>query len=445
MKALLFIVLTTIVPALAHALPYVGPDKKPCNVNEPTGEFLEINAGYITDENCENIYVKPPTVGNLYLNEDHFFEQSTLSYCKMSTKMRDIIASNEAKGSQESDNPDPMVPIRYFEIAARAEAARNKLINTLGTVATVAGRVNLGWASIVNEYKRLNPGKSVLQLPITFGAMSFEEIRYSDLEDDIYTNRQNKMVNRLVTSSAQVNSGVDALLNNLLPSNYGVLFANHYLMGQTGAFTVDLSLSGLCAMMDENGRITRGVASNFNPTYTYVYPVETKSLFDVSINIDSLKPKMQEIARSRGGLNGFSITIEEFKKELGGDGVGAFEITLKDGIASTQLAASLRDQYQKDLKDSAISAFLALASGKINSALLNAKYTEAERRSHRHCEKKFGIFKSCHTHYFTVNVEKINWNLVSEEIHKMVGGGVHSTAQQYQTVHHFDTLAFEPK
>ena len=57
---------------------------------------------------------------------------------------------------------------------------------------------------------------------------------------------------------------------------------------------MDLSLSGLCAMMDENGRITRWVASNFNPTYTYVYPVETKSLFDVSINIDSLKPKMQE-------------------------------------------------------------------------------------------------------------------------------------------------------
>lgn len=431
---MLFFVGTCLLAANAMAdtsLPYIGPEASACKVNAPEGEMATVDAGYLTSEDCRVLYVKPPIKGVIDYVDSQVY--GAISYCPLEVDARASLA--EYRNITTSNTVSAQDRIAAVTLANIFEQQISNLYDSAGTVALLGANVNLNWAKMIKAYKDANPGiRDIRALPISFGGLSahVKDNRINDIDED----SREDIVRRLVINGKKIEAANEKILNTFVPQDLQPLFLGTYAMGQSASMQLALNLKGACAMFNQDRSPMSRADVYFMPTYTYTYPVQTKSFFKITLDTSVFEGVLKNIAKSS---NMAQVSVEELKSKI--KNTSAVKITLNDGFAKVPSAVSLRDKYESEIKTAVIESFLNTASTSINRAKKESEYTVMERRTRRVCRRRL-FWKSCSNKVYHVPVKKIDWAKVNRVIDRL-GGEVSGGSEKYSTIHYMDTVVFD--
>ncbi len=395
-----FITLSALIGAEAFAsssLPYIGPQQENCNVRTPGVVANDIDAGYLASEDCKTIYVLPPVEGRFRFG--HASSTWDVKLCPLVNRSLDLVGEHVKK--IETANFEEA---RKLNIEARELSAAVNSIGGDRVVSLVAGSAQLGWERIVQAYKTLNPNTDVRRLPIATGIFSTSTYAESDLSLSQPVGGVRKVeVHGLKLPpemSSSENMAVPEYIKKI-PERPGSV---NILMGEGLGFNIYLTLAGACSLQPDARHPIAG-------TYTYFYPVQTKSFFRVALDENLLEREIMEMAASKNG----AVNVDELYNKVSQS--KSVEIVLNNGmIDNNEEVKRLEVEYKEDLTKFAIENVLAIVGSEMKSMVERATYIEKEARYQRVCKRRFLRSKKCHTNTYYVEVKKIDWNNLKQQL-----------------------------
>jgi hypothetical protein len=204
-------------------------------------------------------------------------------------------------------------------------------------------------------------------------------------------------------------------------------------MGEGVGLDLMLNLKGACTFRKESKYSIAG-------TYTYFYPVQTKSFYKIEINKEALKEKILETIRA---VDSTSISVQDLYAKVKGS--ASVVVTLNEGAFPGLGDTAKLETFKADLIQLVLDNVLSSVSTQMNSVINKATYNVTENRTTRNCHSSWGgIVKSCHTHQYQVVISKINWDLVNEKLQHIIGD-TDAQADSYKTFYMIGTSALMPK
>jgi hypothetical protein len=431
--SLFFILAVSSLAAQAQTtLPYLGPQAMSCNIKIPTGDLEKFDSGTIPSEDCRIVYVLPPVTGAINFNSVTEFWDTKL--CSLIDNLYENILNHQKAIATGNLSPEQIQKISS-EVAA-ANQSIDTLANGNTVAATVAGSVHLRWSRLVNAYKELNPNIDVRRMPIIAGVFS---TRVQEVDEFGLQGVAGGVVRMSVYGLGLPNENDYDGINNMPFPDYLKKLTKekgsvNVLMGEGMGFDMQLNLKGACAFQANSRYALAG-------TYTYFYPVQTKSLYRVVPNSILLKADILKAINARGTN---VITTEELYEKVKDS--NSVTVELNEGIFDGQAeAARLEKDYKEDLIKLVLSDVLSVVSTNISSVLDSAKYQAEEDRSRETCKKKWYGHNKCHTHYYKVTVTKIKWEAVDKMLQELVTtANKGAQAVTYKTFNMVGTSAMLP-
>jgi len=416
-------------------VPYLGITKAglKCEVKQlaSTEVLARTDAGYLTDEDCQTIFVKPPVEGEIEI--DHILSPKKM-FC--AGKNRQLQALNQwNEKAIKGANNDPQF------LAKIAEQYQEALEDIYGSDdrtygGTLSGTLNLRWGRLVEAYRKLNPDKTVRPLPIRIGLFNSQIVSDTGKGG---SGQVNSHILRMTTNGLTLrpDSGdADPFLSEIakkLAAGYKTT-----IMGQAISTSMDLSLGAICSL-DSDKTEQNGKAALFNGTYTYFYPVQTQAFFKINWGpSERLALALTESIQKNGG----KLTPEDFTKSI--DQYSGYTVTINDGILpGTGEGEKLREEMEGELKELVADQVLSLIASRIDTIINDSTVTSYETRHHTHCRGRW-IFKKCRTSSYTVAVQTVDWSSVQTKISSAMSGGSSAGANKYLSFYMMDTSVFKP-
>ncbi len=408
-------------PTLAGTtLPYFGPDQKNCQIKSPAGDLARYDAGFIPSENCEYIYVLPPKSGVIEFRKPQF-ETIVNSTCEWIKSEKERILKDDS-GSQTGLSPAEVIRRKTAELR-NFEKEVNRI--TSDPAAVAAGAAYFDWNALIRAYREANPATkaSFVAMPVQIGALSVSRHK----KEGGFTVTQNNLVSELIVSGVRFpeETATDADDATGLPL-YSSLFGNqNTIMGQSAGLLMNFNLTGACTLYEN--RI--GLEKMLSGSYTYVYPVQTKSLSRVEFNQDILSSALNDFSKRHVGTEFY---LDEFINAI--EASKAFEITLKEGsFSDPDLSSSLTD-FKADLIAKAAEVLSAslVRQSKLAKVAATQITTEDQPETHCHQQNFLNPIRSCSELRFKINTTTVDWSKVAKEISENMNPP-ESATQSYKT------------
>ncbi len=424
-----------------HALPYYGPSlKHPCKVNQPDPKkYGDLDAGYLTNEDCTTIYVKPPLVGSMVMNEPNFMYPEQRGDCEaMDTALKYLQRWYERAFRSHRQN--------VVAIDRDYTTQLNDIVNYGSTDAysRITGQISLQWSKLVQAYQDANAGsrETVKQLPILIGVLTGTQegvVSYGSM-----INIQN-LVNATKTNIVSQKFFGLQLPNDLRSSdrfpippeleNYGG-HDDPVIMGQSLAFELELNRSGTCAILNGQTELAEDPLADFAATYTYFYPLQTDALISVTYKASNLRKKLGPILKEYHGHIDVAQLQAAFKNS------NPITLNLNPGLFKTD--PNFENEYRASLEHYILDGLLSKISSEVDLAVNGAKYNVQQTLNNRTCSHALGIGPIfCHNHYYTVNTLHIDWAKVDKFLASYAPSST-GEVKQYHNLVWYDTTTFKP-
>lgn len=451
-------------------LPYIGMKAKNCKVKAID---TVLDGGYLTDENCNTLYVRPPKYGEARLTA--YSPTTNLRKCER------INASNAAqlgniKLVQEYSKKQLDLKNEILEGVATGQSiedAKNKLkeVNELLTIfnnsvvsqdeaiedanSRYGGPVMITlayhWAEIIEQYRVSNPGfKAVKPLPITKGYLT-HQMKRSD-ENAVTLGEQpvikiHKSGLPLQTSKPGSTDDSDDNFNNLLTGSPATEEATSTLMEGSANLGIELSLLGLCPYTDlESSEMFDGTASKspvayLTPNFTYYYPVASKSIYKVSINPASIGDAVVELRKKGKGV----VESMDLANVLAAKDSEIFtEVSTGDLGGTDGVSPEAKKQAKKHLLDYIANTVLRSVGTLVDTLSRSSDYRDhwtETRRGRRSCG--FLGLSRC-SYSYQVKKSKPNWNKIAKAIEGQINTSRSASSETQRTYQIPGTMAFVP-
>lgn len=404
-------------------LPYIGPQMLTCEVKQPA---TDVNAGYLTNEDCTVIYVLPPVEGAIK------FGSSTSTWDMMFCPVVDLIESKIAEYAEKQKRKDISTE-ELRKISGDIAGLKRDLNKIAGTdtVLTAVASAQLGWSKLVDSYAELNP-QPVRKMPLVAGIFSTALYQADEFSDSI-----SGAVNKLRVHGIELPNEFDNVQNVPLPDFLNKISQDsdktNVFMSEGVGLDLMLNLKGACSFRKESKYSIAG-------TYTYFYPVQTKSFYKIDINKIRLQEKILETIKAVGSS---SISVEDLYAKV--KDATAIIVTLNEGAFPGLGDIAKLELFKADLIKLVLDNVLSSVSTQMESVLNKATYNVTENRATRNCHSSWGgIVRSCHTRLYTVVVSKINWDVVNEQLQYVIGD-TGAQVESYKAFYMIGTSALMPK
>lgn len=417
------------------SLPYIGPEAKKCDVIQPGqgDKTYAVDAGYVSSEDCSVIYIKPPAAGKIIWNQftsNPWDEPFCDAIGSILLKLSENVIQRESKD----------LSIEKVKQLVKEFIALRKELDSINKESkfisgSLAGLVDLQWNQLVTDYKYLNPDKDIRELPITAGVLSTGLYSNSDILNE--SEEVLAGVKGLSLHGTSMPSEFSDDSNMPVPEFFKKLEKQegslNVLMSHSVGMTLHLNLTGMCSFLKKQNY---AMAS----TYTYFFPVQTKSTFRVTINDKQLEKDIFSIIQAKGGY----VTVEELFEKV--NGTKSVLIEMNEGVTGdSDEARRLEKEYKESLISLVLKTVLDTVSSQSQAIIERAAYTIFEERHQISCRRAGGLSglfggQNCTHHRYFVPIRKIDWAKVGQQLGDLVrdqSGGVSS----YKTFYMMGTSA----
>jgi hypothetical protein len=448
-------------------LPYIGERPRPCQVNVPRAEALD--GGYLTDEACTTIYVKPPQFGaarmsshSRTLNLDNCEGINDLNRIQIKAiqDIRKVEMQMQEAQAKLSVNPTEDLLNRIKEMTKLVNSAmeleRSMRSYLDSKKSEVGGSVTVTldnlWGQIVEKYKVLNSpslnGLVVERMPINAAFLSYDMVRQSEdlalggistaLSPVIQTTKTTLPV-RLPPAMDPSKRSDGELPDSMAPP------VSAYAFGNSASITMVLSLLGLCPYTGISSPLrlpgTESLVSYLTPNVTYFYPVASKSFYKVKINASALA---SAVVQSYQKAN--VVDASRLAQLLSGGSSLAFEEQSSQDVRGAQ---SLTPEQKQTIKGQLITyvteAVLKNIGNLIGALKESSDYQNSNTEVHRgsRCHGKW-FWRRCHNYTYEVVVKTPNWDAIARKVESILNASSGTVTSNQSTYEYSDTMAFIP-
>ncbi|WP_282610891.1 hypothetical protein [Pelagibius sp. Alg239-R121] len=383
----------------------------------------KIDGGFLLNEDCTAIFVKPPLVGSTTFVG--FVPSVAVRTCpavlSSTATINALMARGEKLGQKIAAGEATSEEIADF---TQVQAALRALLDNFARLAAAEGLqanllLTLEWNNLLGEYRRLNEQNYfVTGLPVEAGVLSFN---LTTVERALLLVDANVVPTALEIDVPGIKfNGLENFNIAAEPQDNAVIFGN-----SINGF-VRLTLAGACDFYDsEIGNVTpRGstdemAGARLVANYTFVYRLESAATYTMEFDASAIGEIVQrEVQRRNGNVTAGSLSEALFDVQQ----TSTFRINIDDprGILDSEklregFMSRVRESFAHDL----LSKFSEAQSVDLPPDQSNLNLTGFREETHkaRHCRRKWGIFKSCSDHVYKV---KIRTQQVKERVRKLI-------------------------
>lgn len=319
------------------SLPFIGLKSNACKVNKVNSV---LDGGFLTDEACEILFVRPPSFGTLKsielspstnvskcnaTNTVNAAQIANLVFMEEYSSIKNVLekklkdakeAGNIALVSsiqEKLDNANEMLDVFKTSVEVQ-ESAIDYASSKYG--GPIRLQLKYYWSELVEKYRKANPNfTEVKALPITKGYLSYD--MSNPLENATSLGR-NPVIDLLKTSLPMAKksiSDLDSLGDISLLRKHNTKGPTAELLRDVGVLQVNLNLLGICPFLD--GGEQSSPLAGFTPAFTYHFPVATSSLFNVELKAEYLAGAVTELAE-KGVVNSAELAsaLSKFENQI---------------------------------------------------------------------------------------------------------------------------------
>jgi hypothetical protein len=320
---------------MADTIPYLGPRDLSASancsnfrVNKPNEEYLsKIDGGVLLDENCKTIFVKPPIFGNAKINGRPFIyggvsnptcdtyntEAELMSSVnnafklKFCSKKEQTFKSGQLTCSTaEKQMPSTQDLMDYNDSVEIMENLLNRYKKSDEIISRMSVVFSSEWQKLVDAYQVANSNVTVQALNISF-AMPARVPNEEKSELEKFTNPDHY---KLKIAAHEVNLSATNLpedIKKMVGTGLVPFIADSFAAQVTLGVTTGCPIITELDVLSNSGTLVQKLESDAKATtFTYFYPVNTKSFATISVLTENIKPVIEEIINKQ---------IEEGKSE----------------------------------------------------------------------------------------------------------------------------------
>ena len=448
-------------------LPYIGIKASSCKVK---GIDTVLDGGYLTDEKCNTLFVRPPKFGEARLSA--YSSTTNLSKCdrinasnaaqlgnilmvkdysNQQLKLNDELRKALAEGSSEAverikeklRNVNELLTLFNSSVVSQDEAIEDANSRYGGPVMIT---LMYHWAKVVDLYREANPQfKAVKPLPITKGYLTH---KMSNASAGAMSLGENPVIDIHSTGlPIAQSSSSDSDSEDLLSASQDTSNSTAALMEGTANLGLELSLLGLCPYKNMksselfNGTVTESPVAYLTPNFTYFYPVASKSIYKVSINpvslgeaVIALRKKGQGLVQSMDLANVLSENEGQIFEEVSTSDIGG-----SDGVSE-----ETKKQAKQHLLDYIANSVLRNI-GTLVDTLSNSSSHRIYWKETVHATRSCGFLGWDRCRYsYKVTKSKPNWAKIAKEIEKQLNTTRTASSESQNTYQIAGTMAFVP-
>lgn len=380
------------------------------------------DGGFLLDKDCETLYVFPPKFGRVTV--DKYATGATAGFIcnSVNSILESVTLFGKMNTSLDKEKTELLIsadssPEKLQKITRQQRKIIEYVSETLDALDPTLGRYlmtasisySLDWDTLIRNYQKLNPGITVVRLPIARSILTYTQKIPDSLEDLM---KGYQVVNPVISSYIPVaypgHEGKDWFVDGRDLEPGPVLFSN--------SATGQLMLNGLggCSMLNTNGEYSPGRGASITPFMTanlvYTYPVQTTAGYTVQFDVESFS----QLIESKIWKNG-KITSNTLVEKLMSD---TTQEMLKITLHEDAFGGSIPGEQIDDIKRSITEGYVHTILDKVgNLTGVAPEFIEpkdptdpsrTEIRSGHSCSRKkfFGIkYKTvCNNYTYTVKV-----------------------------------------
>jgi len=415
--------------AQTSGLPFMGA---PCDIKLPE-TMRDIDAGYVADETCENIYVFPPLQGSLAISPP--LKRDTKDMCS-------AIESAKAAMPHLSKNATLEQVDAYFRkmqnIQHHLDAIGDgKSFSDFGFTAY------LKWDDLIDAYKEANRPEvigrkiNVTRLPLVAGILDARTVGIDGktMKDSVLTELEVYGAKQKAETDGIGDGAIDDFYKKVIGNldTGGMVLFNGAVGGH-----MSLNLEGTCSLFDKNGNLVPKLKddplSAFAGTYSYFYPIQTKASYGIELHKAELQSSIMALLRANNGRITDEQIIQSFKN------TPDIVVTLRDGINLSASSSAFLTEYKTQLKELTARAIVGVIADRISNSIETNTSTQTIQHNVRECHSSWIFFSSCETHVYYVQAQQINWAEVENKLSSILN--TTAGASEYKTLYLSGTTAF---
>lgn len=312
--------------ARADGGPFLGKSTCPVHVNVPTeANLLELDNGFLLDQACSTIYVRPPVRGKFQLSG--IAKSGSLGLCsaynnihKAFTNVNAQLVSASSPGGDISKIPELLT-------------VNDALWQQLGKFDDVPGLtgaalLSIEWAKLTKSYHDLNPDLQVRPIPLSGSYLTYaaKGADAPTVASVLSTLENQERLPALISAKIPGLKPIDLNVSLESPSTDPSLLFGESLGGQ-----IVLSLHGACPFYNGkdvtlNGDAMESLYPYIVSNVQYFYPVQISSSYKIEVNADVVADwlssvlvegttfsnrKVTDKLFSLQGQNGYKIEIDD--------------------------------------------------------------------------------------------------------------------------------------
>lgn len=434
MKNVLFLVtfaialqtFSNLAQAQMSGLPFMGA---PCDVKPPE-TMGDIDAGYVADETCENIYVFPPLQGSLAISPP--FKRDTKNICA-------AIASGKAAIPLLSKNATPEQVDAYFRKTQKIQHDLDA-IGDGKSFSDFGFSAYLRWNDLLAAYKEANRPEvigrkvNVMRLPLVAGVLDARTIGINGK-----TKKDGALTGLEVYGLKEKVETDDGITDDFIKKVMGNLDTTDMVLfnGSVGGH-MSLNLETTCSLFDKNGNLVPKTKddprSAFSGTYSYFYPIQTKASYGIELHKAELEASIMALLRANNGSITDEQIIQSFKN------TPDIVVTLRDGIDLSASNSAFLTAYKSQLKELTARAIVGVIADRIAMSIEESTQTQMAPHVVEERHTSWVFFTSIERHVYYVPIKVINW----AEVENKLGSILNTSpgASEYKTLYLYGTTAF---
>lgn len=424
--------------ALAGGLPYMGPDKASnCRVQQPLN--APEDGGYLTDESCEIVYVKPPSLGRL----------TFISATK--TVLAQACPSKSAHAAKMFEREKELYKLSGS--AYEAESATLKQfyksffeLQNWGATMNISASFDLNWHSLIRKYRAANPQIANIEpLPIELSTITIFPVLENNADHPLAKLNLDRPAYFALSAlridheqALAIPAFLRSSINSCTSTERNGDCAESYLVGQSASAKISLSFPQTCVLMDEKNQFHPNSAAGYiAATYTYFFKVESKAFYQVEVDKGAMLAALGVALNSRSHGELSAPDLSQIVEEK-----NAIIITSNPGYTGSPI--ELSEDRKNELRQFATGAFLAAATDSLSSAMSRSRYIRSIEQEAKSCTRFLGIDFNCHSHKYHIDIEQIDWSRVQERMAALGAGSYGAKDQTYTQFTMFDTSTYVP-
>ncbi|HVJ65054.1 MAG TPA: hypothetical protein VM901_07360 [Bdellovibrionota bacterium] len=324
-------------PAFAQSLPSFTANcgKEQVNsplVEDPNHQGVDLNGGYVTDRDCKQIFVLPPTRGRFLLSA--LAPNSALKLCSSFnassgriTEIDSLIDTAVQRMKQTDDRSEKAEISATIADLNEVQLDTLKYLEKLSDYEGLSAQVQFEnqWETVVRAYKEANPGKTVNRVPLVGAYLSATLELPSSIEDVMKVGSFKALKSAKIPGLSLV---PDILTFTQVDTTNGGFVFSSSLGGK-----IVLSLAGACPYWDDIKEASRRGAVDFGEivrekqevesslapylvaNLQYFYPLETSFKYQMKYDTKVLASHFAELVKTKTTFDAKAIEDELIKIE----------------------------------------------------------------------------------------------------------------------------------